>query len=106
MMNQPTSTSDRRDRLVFYPVAVVGGLFCLSIFICIAATFGDPEVPVNRWINRHFSMILLGEAVLLVVVCIGAMTIDRLRFLHQQDSESPAGTRNEAAPEGTADHVD
>lgn len=97
---------DRRDSLVFYPVAVVGGVFCLSIFICIAATFGDPDVPVNRWVNRHFSAILLGEAMLLIVVSIGAMTADRLRHLRHRDAEASASQADGAGTEEGNVHVD
>lgn len=74
----------RRDRLIFYPVAALGGLFCLSIFICIAATFGDPEVPLNQWITRNFTSILLGEAGVVLVVGFAAMTVDRLITLRER----------------------
>lgn len=36
------------ERLVFYPVAVVAGLFVLTILMTVASAFGDPDAPVNH----------------------------------------------------------
>ena len=93
------SNPDVVDRAIFYPVAAVGGLFCVTILICIAAALGDPLAPVNQWINQRVTGILLGETLLLVTVGVGAMTADRVRTIRQQatrkrlESNRPADER-------------
>ncbi len=77
----------RRERMTFYPVIVMSTIFCISIFIVIAATFGDQEVTVNRWVNKNANFILIVETVLLMISAIGAMTVDRLRTLKRLAAE-------------------
>ncbi|TWT49899.1 hypothetical protein KOR42_38510 [Thalassoglobus neptunius] len=93
MTSEHESTDEvKRDRLTFYPVIVVSAIFCISIFIVIAATFGDQLNPANRWINRNANSVLIIETVVLVIVTLGAMTIDRVRTLKklsQTKSSSP-----------------
>ena len=84
--------------MTFYPVIVMATLFCVTIFMVIAATFGDPANPANRWMNRNANMLLIGESVLLVVCAVGAMTIDRMRTLQRSPSRG-----NNASPETSAD---
>lgn len=80
-MAPPLTQDERRDRFVFYPVAIVGALFCLTVFMSIAAAFGDQQGPMAKWMNQHGTGLLLWETALLVVVGFIAMTIDRLRTL-------------------------
>jgi len=96
-MPQPLTPDERRDRLVFYPVAVVGGLFCLTVLMTIAATFGDPQAPMARWLNRHGTPLLLWETALLVTVSVLAMVIDRVRTLQRlkKNRSTPAGVKTE-----------
>lgn len=82
-MTIETPETVRRDRLTFYPVVLMSTVFCVSIFIVIAATFGERTNPVNAWINRHANLILLAEAGVLFGLSILAMTLDRLRTLKQ-----------------------
>jgi len=96
-MSQPLTPDERRDRLVFYPVAVVGGLFCLTVLMTIAATFGDPQAPAARWLNRHGTPLLLWETALLVTVSVLAMVIDRIRTL--QRLKKSQSTQTETEPE-------
>ena len=100
----------RRDRMTFYPLIVMGAIFCISIFIVIATTFGDPDHPLNSWVNLNANLILITEAVLLVILSIGAMTVDRLRTLKKLASEQkeqeniPEESCDDApAPEGNDD---
>lgn len=81
---------DPLDRAIFYPVAFVGAIFCMSIFVIIAATFGAADNPVNEWVNKNATQILLWETLLLVTVSIGAMTYDRIRTMRRMQAMSDA----------------
>lgn len=93
----PPTPEERTDRLVFYPVAAVGGAFAVTVLMTIAAAFGDPQAPANQWFNRHATPLLLWETALLVVVSVLAMVIDRVRTLrrmrNEQDRVDWAGQR-------------
>lgn len=82
--------------MTFYPVILFSTLFCISIFIVIAATFGDPTIPVNQWVNRHANVVLLVETVLLMFAAIGAMTVDRIRTLRRLAAEKELAARSES----------
>lgn len=82
--------ADPLDRAIFYPVAFVGAIFCMSIFVIIAATFGDAGNPVNDWVNKNAIPILLWETLLLVTVSIGAMTYDRVRTMRRMQTMNDA----------------
>lgn len=94
---------------LFPLVAVAGAVFCLSVFAYVAAAFGDAQAPVNQWINRHGTAVILIEVVLLTLVCGAAMTVDRVRTLRLIDERraeaeaSTAPTANER-PESGEDH--
>lgn len=77
----------RRERITFYPVIILSAIFCVSIFIVIAATFGDRNLPVNKWVNKNANWILIVETILLVIAAIGAMTADRIRTLRRIANE-------------------
>ncbi|WP_417847392.1 hypothetical protein [Thalassoglobus sp.] len=102
-MNKDSPQDVRRERMTFYPVIVISTIFCVSIFIVIAVTFGDQDVPVNRWVNKNANLILIVETVLLTITAIGAMTVDRLRTLKRIAAEKEAnpegGTENEPVTE-------
>jgi len=95
-MDRPLTPDEKRDRLVFYPVAVVAGIFCLTVFMTIAAVFGDPQAPFTRWMNRNATPLLLWETALLVTIGILAMTIDRLRTLQRIRREQSSCHSNKA----------
>ena len=109
MAERAPTPSERRDRLVFYPVAVVGGVFCMTIFVSIAVMFGDNRAPVNQWINTHINSILVYEAAILIAISLAAMTIDRLRTLAAQRRSAEAALfddSRDAAPAGESPRVD
>ncbi|MCA8995674.1 MAG: hypothetical protein KDA80_01770 [Planctomycetaceae bacterium] len=87
-------SESRTDRAVFYPVAIAAFAFCLTIFLCIAAAFGDQDHPATKWFNHHGTPLLLWETAAIVVLSILAMAVDRRRTLKRieesQDSESGA----------------
>ena len=97
MRTRPTS-DEQRDRLIFYPVAVIGGLFCLSLFVTIAAIFGDPDAPVNRWINHNSGTILLAETGILMVIGLLAMWFDRVNTLRKQRESAATSDENDSFP--------
>ena len=70
---------------LFPLVAAAGGVFCLSVFVYVAAAFGSAEAPVNQWINRHGTTVILVEVLILMLVCGAAMTVDRIRTLRLLD---------------------
>lgn len=117
-MNDEDPQYVRRDRMTFYPVVVMSTIFCVSIFIVIAATFGDPLNPVNKWVNHNANVFLLGETFLLMAAVLIAMTLDRIRTLErlarQQEAEPQATQESDPCPafteiESTSeerDHVD
>lgn len=94
---------DRTDpgRSYFWPVSFLGGLFCVSIFAWIAAGFGDPQAPVNRWIDRYGLIVILVETFAVVIAGLLAMALDRSATLaklaelktlrEQQQSADSAG---------------
>jgi len=94
-MSRTLTPDERRDRWVFYPVAVVGGLFCVTVLMTIAAAFGDPQAPVAKWLNRNATPLLLWETALLVTIGILAMTIDRFRTLKKKQRDASNPPRNE-----------
>ncbi|WP_437227574.1 hypothetical protein SH661x_000444 [Planctomicrobium sp. SH661] len=89
-MNIPLTPDERRDRLVFYPVAVAGGIFCITVLMTIAAAFGDSQAPVTRWLNRNATGLLLWETAALVLTAVLAMGIDRVRTLRRLRKEQGA----------------
>jgi len=78
MASTPTP-EEQRDRLVFYPVAIVGTLFCVTVLAFVTATMANSPSPVAGWLRRNGTSVLLWETGALVVVAFGAMTLDRLR---------------------------
>lgn len=63
--------------LLFRAVGLVAAIFVLTVFIMIAGLFSDPELPVNRWLNKFSLPLLLGEVILLVALGLAAMILDR-----------------------------
>lgn len=98
MLPAPTP-EEQRDRLVFYPVAVVGGVFCVTVLMTIAAAFGDPQAPVAKWLNRNATPLLLWETALLVTISVLAMTIDRVRTLRKRNHSTGESTQDPDRPD-------
>jgi len=102
-MNDSETQNVTTDRAVFYPVAVVGAVFCMTIFAVISAAFGNSQAPMNAWLNRHSTPLLLWETGLLVVTGIGAMTIDRIRTLKRLKAQAEETAVEEGTELTTAD---
>ena len=62
----------------FWGLVVVSAvLFCVSILAYIAAGFGQPEAPVNRFLMTYGAMIVAVEAGMTVALGIAALSLDR-----------------------------
>ncbi len=103
-MQKDDSQDARRDRMTFYPLIVMGAIFCISIFIVIATAFGDPDHPLNRWVNQNANLMLITETVLLVTLSVGAMTVDRQRTLRAlaKEQKNESGVSDVASTESEA----
>lgn len=84
LKNEPESTESEVDldvtdpgRGYFMPVAVMGVVFCLSLFIWLSAGFGEQEIPLKKLINKYGAIIILVETALLAGTCVVAMYLDR-----------------------------
>jgi hypothetical protein len=91
----PPTSETQRDRLVFYPVAGAGFVFCLTVLSIIASAFADPQAPVARWLNAHAISLMLWEAALVVVISVLAMVIDRVRTLRKRQADHDAAAAAE-----------
>lgn len=89
------------ERLVFYPVAVVAGLFVLTILMTVASAFGDPDAPVNHWLNRNATNLILAETGLLTCVAVGSMTIDRIKTIRRQKRSAISRSLDEIEEESS-----
>lgn len=104
----PPVVAELSERSMFPLVAVVAGLFVLTILILIASAFGDPDAPINRWLNRNATPLILIETAILACVAVGSMMIDRFQTLRrqkrmQQTSGSVTATSGEKTPEDSTD---
>jgi hypothetical protein len=62
---------------LFQLTAFATTVFVISVLAMVATLFGDPEAPVNVWINRHMATVLLAEIVAIAVFGFAAMAWDQ-----------------------------
>lgn len=62
---------------MFRLTAACGAVFVFTVFVMIAALFGDPESAINAWFNEYAGWLLAGEVGLTCVVGFAAMLFDR-----------------------------
>ena len=77
-----------RPSLLFRLVIPATVVFILTILALIASLFGDPRAPISQWLEAHGDELLIWEFVVVLVVCLLAMTIDRWR-ISQGIEEAP-----------------
>ncbi|WP_437203151.1 hypothetical protein [Planctomicrobium sp. SH664] len=102
--SQPDQT--RQDRLVFYPVAVVGAVFCITVLASTVSLFSDPDHPLSRWMQKYGTRALVLETILLIATALLAMTIDRFKTLKQQQLRRSPALRSPAEQPAEVPHVD
>jgi hypothetical protein len=68
----------------FRLVVVSGGLFAFTVMSMLAATFGDPKAPPNRFFNAYGIPLVLVETVAVVAISVKALAVDRRQTLEQQ----------------------
>jgi hypothetical protein len=88
-----------RPTIWFRAVSLVAALFVLTVFVMIAGLFSDPQLPINTWLNRNGTLLLLGEVGLLIALGTLAMLTDRSAipkseqgFEIQDEGASPSPT--------------
>ena len=91
-MPAPTKKNSPRDTLFWLLVPAVAA-FIITILASTAALFGNPEAPVARLLDQYGGTLLLVEFVVIVALCIAAMTADRVSHTRNNDrSDADAGT--------------
>src|SRR5690606_7625800 len=72
-----------RSNVFFRLVCGAAVVFVITVLAMIATLFGDPQAPVNRFLDEYASRIIGGEVAATVVFGLLAMTVDRVRTLRQ-----------------------
>ena len=86
-----------KPTLFFKLVIPATVVFIATILALIACLFGDPDAPVNQWLDANGNSLLFWEFIAVVVLSILAMTIDRIRTLRGIDEpliDDPVTTSN------------
>lgn len=78
------------SNIFFSVVTVFGTLFVVTVLVAVALAFGNPQIPMNQWLNRHLTTVLGVEVLLLIVAGVLAMAIDRMRTLSRMRADSQA----------------
>jgi hypothetical protein len=76
----------------------VGGVFALTVMSMLAATFGDPHAPPNRFFNAYGVPLIVVETGLLVAVAFIALAVDRRQTLAQLSRQTDAVDRPKHPP--------
>lgn len=81
-------------------VVAAAVLFCVSILAYIAAGFGQPEAPVNRFLMTHGAMIVAIEAGMTVALGIAALSLDRRQSRRSVEAgdEPPVDVETDRSP--------
>ncbi|MEZ6057222.1 MAG: hypothetical protein R3C01_11015 [Planctomycetaceae bacterium] len=74
-----TPPPDSPPNLLFRAVIIAGSFFAITVMSMVAATFGNPEAPPNRFFNSYGLLIILVETAILLILIFLAMAIDQRR---------------------------
>lgn len=88
---------------LFQLTAVATTVFVVSVLAMVATLFGDPEAPVNLWINQHMGTVLLIEIAAIALFGFAAMAWDQITT---PKLRSPPERRTTESPEQTPDRSD
>ena len=86
-----------KPSLFFKLVIPATVVFIATILALTACLFGDPDAPVNQWLDANGNSLLFWEFIAVVVLSFLAMAIDRIRTLRgieEPPVEESAATSN------------
>lgn len=83
---------------LFHVTAGATTAFIISVLAMVATLFGDPEAPINGWINDYGATVLLVEIVAIGVFGFAAMANDA-RVTRLEQRGHAAGTTRGAKPQ-------
>ena len=66
-------------------VLMAGAAFAVTCFAFVAASFGDPQGPMNRLVTTHGTLVIVTETITLVLA--GLLAVDRVQTLRRLRSE-------------------
>jgi len=71
-------TASRRGPSILYHIAAgAATLFILTVLAMLTTALSDPDGPLNRWLNRYGTSLILGEIALLAISTWAALTRDQ-----------------------------
>ncbi len=91
----PPDADEEPGRGAFSVVIPCACVFVLTIFLMIAAAFGQPGTPLSRFFDEYGLTIIAVEAVLLVGVSVVSMSVDR--YLTTREAERTGDSRADTA---------
>ncbi|MFV0444504.1 MAG: hypothetical protein ACK5Q5_13120 [Planctomycetaceae bacterium] len=78
----------------FRAVIILGAIFVVTVLSMLAATFGDPQAPPNRFFNAYGLPLIAVETVLLLVISFIALAVDRRQTLTDLAKTKHLGERD------------
>lgn len=82
-------TDKPKSRNVFFPLAAAASaLFVFTIFVSIAAMFGDPRAQAAVFLDAYGGALIAGEVAAILVFGFLALAIDRRQTLRQQKRQT------------------
>lgn len=93
------TTSRRGPGWLFHVTAGATTAFIITVLAMVATLFGDPEAPINGWINQYGAIVLLVEIVAIGIFGFAAMANDaRLTRKEQQLAQANASMDQPVSP--------
>lgn len=88
---RPRVERGRGPGLLFHLAAASTVAFIITVLALVATLFGDPQAPVNLWLDAWGTVLLGGEMLLILTFGIAAMAHDQWL----QQSERPVVNRTD-----------
>ena len=87
----------RQPANIFFRLsALATAFFVITIFAFVALTLSDSESPINRWLNRNLTSVMLYEVVGILTFAFIAMAVDRRQTrgkMLEQSAQSKSARR-------------
>lgn len=87
-----------RPNIFFRFVLITTSVFVVTILALLACVLGDGRSPVNQWLNRHGTTLILYEVAAIGITGMLALVVDRWQTLRNP----PAVTAVKSVPSETA----